>query len=134
MSVVGYQALRPFGSPRSDHPAGIRLLSQDVAAICSGRGGATTSCRIDIVASPWLDPLLAWYLRDATTRWVLSPPGETRDGGHRLLVTPADPEDAEGGGWARLLPAHYVGSQYRTGGSGLAARNVVLWVPRERAE
>lgn len=124
-AVVGYQTWRPgVALP------GVSLLARDVAILCAWRAEASRACRIDIVARPWPDPLLAWNLRDFTgLRWVLSPSLDLDAAGPPLIIAPA----GSGGGERTAplaLPSRYVGSAYRTDGA-LPYDQIVLWVPRE---
>jgi hypothetical protein len=109
-------------------PPGPRLLARDVATLCAWRA-APRSCRIDVVAAPWLDPVLAWYLRDlGGVRSVLSPALEASDTDPPLIITPAAWRGGENGTLERAWPLPYVGSQYRA--DAAAGGHVVLWVPR----
>jgi hypothetical protein len=135
--AVGFLVLSTIRAGVNGHltaarpPDGIRLLARDVAALCAGRVGAAFACSIDIVADPWPEPLLGWYLGTvAPIRWVLSPAleEETR---HRLVVSLGAAASLERDSRLWSAPASYVGSEYRTSRLAHAGGRIVLWVPRE---
>jgi hypothetical protein len=116
-----------LGSPHA--PPGIRLLVRDVAALCAGRA-EVEACRIDVVAAPWPDPLLAWHLRDlAAVRWVLSPLFPRDGRAPPFLITPADPGGGEGGAALVGMPDRYAGGRYQIDGTAGGDGAIVLWVP-----
>jgi hypothetical protein len=110
---------------------GSRLLAREVAALCAWRPAGP--CRIEVVASPWLDPVLAWSLRGfGGVRWVLSPAPAREGVALPLIIAPADTADGLGHGAPHGWTTPYVGSQFSLGVPPRPGGRVVLWFPREQ--
>jgi hypothetical protein len=107
--------------------AGIRLLAADVATLCAWQGADPRECPVQVVADPWGDPRLAWYLRDLPRlRWVLGPSRDLDDPVAPLAVISPD-----GARWR--LPDGYAGSPYRLGRGATDRDRVILWAARRPA-
>jgi hypothetical protein len=113
----------------NDTDPAIRQLVHDVARMGAWRAGDAREHPVSVVASPWADPLVGWYLRELTRlRWVLAVEAP-RDATSPPLIVTQEPADAASADRPPRLPGDYAGIPYRIRRASTAAGDVVLWVP-----
>jgi predicted membrane-bound mannosyltransferase len=110
----------------------VRRLAEDVAFLSVWRFWDAREHPIRVVASPWADPLLGWYLRDLTNlRWVLAVDPRHFDASPAPLLITRSPSGPEGPDAPIEMAARYAGTRYRIRRASPDRGTVILWVRRD---